>query len=244
MRLTNNTILVTGGGSGIGLAFAEKFLELGNRVIICGRNSKELEVAARQHPDLVTLCCDLTDAGQMAELVQTIEGEFSDLNILVNNAGIQFNYRFDDGGDHLARIDEEVNANFTSHLRLTDALLPLLLAKPYAAIVNVSSALSRVPKESAPVYCATKAGIHIFSRALRYQLENTPVKVFEVVPALVDTAMTAGRGKGKIPPAAVASEAIDGLGRDRYYIKIGKTKILFALHRWLPSLADRIIRKG
>ena len=244
MRLAGNTVLVTGGGSGIGLAFAEKFLELGNRVIICGRNSKKLEAAARQHPSLATLCCDLTDAGQMAAMVRKIGNEFPDLNILVNNAGIQFNYRFDDGADHRARIDEEINANFTSHLRLTDALLPLLLAKPHAAIVNVSSALSRVPKESAPVYCATKAGIHIFSRALRYQLEDTPVKVFEVVPALVDTAMTAGRGKVKIQPAAVASEAIDGLGRDRYYIKIGKTKILFALHRWLPSLADRIIRKG
>lgn len=244
MRLTNNTILVTGGGSGIGLACAEKFLELGNRVIICGRNSRKLGLAARRHPGLATFCCDLTDPEQVAALVQTIEDEFSDLSVLVNNAGIQFNYRFDGGGDHVAKIDEEVNANFTAHLRLTDALLPLLLAKPHAAIVNVSSALSRVPKESAPVYCATKAGIHIFSKALRYQLEDTPVKVFEVVPALVDTPMTAGRGKGKIPPAAVASEAIDGLGRDRYYIKIGKTKILFALHRWLPSLADKIIRKG
>lgn len=244
MILTNNTILVTGGSSGIGLAFAEKFLEMGNRVLVCGRNPKNLEQVARQHPGMATLCCDLTDAGQMAALVRTIRDQFSGLNILVNNAGIQFNYRFDDGKDHLARIDEEVNANFTSHLRLTDALLPLLLAKPHAAIVNISSALSRVPKESAPVYCATKAGIHIFSRALRYQLENTPVKVFEVVPALVDTAMTAGRGKGKISPAAVASEAIHGMGSDRYYIKIGKTKILFALHRWLPSLADRIIRKG
>lgn len=244
MKLTDNTVLVTGGGSGIGLAFAAKFLELGNRVIICGRNPKKLELAVHHHPGLATLSCDLTDTAQMAALVQTIKDEFSGLNVLVNNAGIQFNYRFDDGEDHLVRIDEEVNANFTSHLRLTDALLPLLLAKPYAAIVNVSSALSRVPKESAPVYCATKAGIHIFSQALRYQLEGTPVKVFEIVPALVETAMTTGRGKGKISPAAVASEAIHGLGRDRYYIKIGKTKILFALHRWLPSLAGRIIRKG
>ena len=90
MKLTGNTVLVTGGGSGIGLAFAEKFLELGNRVIICGRSSKKLELAARQHPCLATLCCDLTDAGQVMALVEKIKDEFVDLNILVNNTGIQF----------------------------------------------------------------------------------------------------------------------------------------------------------
>ena len=101
-----------------------------------------------------------------------------------------------------------------------------------------------MPKESAPVYCATKAGMHIFSRALRYQLEHSPVKVFEVVPALVDTAMTAGRGKGKIAPQALVEEAIKGIEKDKFHIRIGKTKLLFAIHRQFPFLADKIIRKG
>ena len=244
MKLMDNTVLVTGGGSGIGLAFAEAFLELGNRVIVCGRNRVKLEAVKHRHAALTVLPCDLTDPHSRAGLVEIIKEKFSDLNILINNAGIQHAYRFADGEDHGAKIDEEIAANFTSHVRLTDALLPLLLNKPQAALVNISSALSRVPKESAPVYCATKAGIHVFSQALRYQLEKTSVKVFEVVPALVDTAMTAGRGRGKISPKAVAQEAIQGLRRDRYYIRVGQTKLLFAIHRLIPSLADWIIRKG
>lgn len=244
MRLMDNTILITGGSSGIGLAFAEMFLELGNRVLLCGRNPNKLEAVKSRLPAVTVLPCDLTDTRSREGLAQTIKEKFSDLNILVNNAGIQHNYRFDDGQDHAAKIDEEIAANFTSHVRLTDALLPLLLSKPQAALVNISSALSRVPKESAPVYCATKAGMHIFSKALRYQLEKTSVKVFEVVPALVDTAMTAGRGRGKMSPKAVAQEAIHGLRRDRFYIQVGKTKLLFAMQRLIPSLADRVIRKG
>lgn len=243
MRLVDNTILITGGGSGIGLAFAEKFVELGNRVIICGRNLNKLEAVQRRLA-VTVLECDLADKQSRASLVAVINKNFPDLNILVNNAGIQHVYRFEEGKDHAGKIDEEIAANFTSHIQLTDALLPLLLSKSEAALINISSALSRVPKESAPVYCATKAGIHIFSKALRYQLAKTSVKVFEVVPALVDTAMTAGRGKGKISPVTLVQEAIKGLQSDKYYILIGKTKILFALHRLLPALADRIIRKG
>lgn len=244
MRLMDNTVLITGGSSGIGLAFAETFLELGNRVIVCGRNQNKLETVKNRLPAVTVLPCDLTDTRSRDGLAETIKAKFPDLNILVNNAGIQHNYRFDDRKDHGAKIDEEIAANFTSHVRLTDALLPLLLSKPEAALVNISSALSRVPKESAPVYCATKAGIHIYSKALRYQLEKTSVKVFEVVPALVDTAMTAGRGRGKLSPRALVQEAIHGLRRDRYYIRVGKTKLLFAIQRLIPSLADRIIRKG
>lgn len=244
MRLMDNTVLITGGASGIGLAFAEMFLELGNRVILCGRSPNKLEAVKSRLPAVTVLPCDLTDTRSREGLAKIIKQKFSDLNILVNNAGIQHNYRFDDGEDHGAKIDEEIAANFTSHMRLTDALLPLLLSKPEAALVNISSALSRVPKESAPVYCATKAGIHIFSKALRYQLEKSSVKVFEIVPALVDTAMTAGRGRDKMSPKAVAQEAIHGLRRDRYYIRVGKTKLLFGIQRLIPPLADRIIRKG
>lgn len=244
MKVSEHTILITGGSSGIGLAFAEKFLELGNTVIICGRNRAKLEQAKQQLPMLHTRQCDLTSAGETRNMVGSLTEEFPQLSVVVNNAGIQHNYRFTDDADHWPLIEEEVNANFTAHLRLADALLPQLLSQDEAAIINVSSALSRVPKASAPVYCATKAGIHIFSKALRYQLEATPVKLFEVVPALVDTAMTAGRGKGKISPARVADELIGAMRSDRYYIKVGKTKILMALHRLLPSLADRIIRNN
>jgi short-subunit dehydrogenase involved in D-alanine esterification of teichoic acids len=118
------------------------------------------------------------------------------------------------------------------------------MQQPCAAIVNVTSALAMVPKKSAPIYCATKAAMHNFTKALRYQLENTPVRVFEIIPALVETEMTKGRGKRKITPEALAAEALRGIESDRYEIRIDKTKILFALHRLLPSVAERIIKNG
>ena len=113
-----------------------------------------------------------------------------------------------------------------------------------AAIVNITSALALVPKQSAPIYCATKAAMHNFTKALRYQLESTPIKVFEIIPALVDTEMTRGRGKGKITPEAMVDEALRGIESNKYEIRVAKTKILFALHRFLPSVAERIIRNG
>ncbi|GBE18310.1 putative oxidoreductase [archaeon BMS3Abin16] len=118
------------------------------------------------------------------------------------------------------------------------------MKQPEAAVINVSSALGIVPKESAPVYCATKAAIHSFSKSLRYQLEKTPVKVFEIIPSLVDTDMTRGRGKGKISPETLAKEVIKGLKKDNYEIRVGLVKILFLVNRVLPSLAERVIRNG
>ena len=244
MRLQENTVLITGGASGIGLAFAKKLLALNNLVIICGRRGDKLDAAARAHPGLTALRCDLTVKSEVATLVETIATTYPELNMLINNAGIQLNYRFTDGVDHSADIDTEMEANFTSHARLTNLLLPLLRRHTAAAIVNVSSALSLVPKESAPIYCASKAAMHIFSESLRYQLEDSSVRVFEVVPALVDTAMTAGRGRGKISPDALVDEALSGIARDKFYIKIGKTKLLFAINRLFPSIAKRVIRRG
>ena len=120
----------------------------------------------------------------------------------------------------------------------------MLMDQPSAAIVNITSALAVVPKQSAPIYCATKAALHSFTKALRYQLDGTPVNVFEIIPALVDTAMTKGRGKGKISADALAKEALRGIESDKYEIQIEKTKLLLALNRILPSVAERIIRNG
>lgn len=244
VRLDDKTVLVTGGASGIGLALATRLLALGNRVLVCGRDPGKLDAAVQAHPGLAVLKCDITEAADIERLGATLDHRYGGLDLLINNAGVQYNYRFDDGADHGERIDAEVGINFTAQVRLTDAMLPRLFASPDGAIVNVTSALARVPKESAPVYCATKAGLRVFTQALRYQLEGGPVRVFEVVPALVDTAMTAGRGRNKLSPAALAQEVIDGLRRDRPTILVGKTRLLFALDRCLPGLAARIIRKG
>jgi uncharacterized oxidoreductase len=127
-----------------------------------------------------------------------IENEHSDTNVLINNAGIQLNYHFTEEQHLLNKIDQEINTNFIAPLKLISILLPTLKVNDNAAIVNVTSGLGLVPKKQAPVYCGTKAGLHIFTKSLRYQLQH--VKVFELISPLVDTPMTAGRGKGKITP--------------------------------------------
>lgn len=244
VKLSDNTILVTGGGSGIGLALAKALTIRGNTVLICGRNAKKLETVHTKYPAIDTFSCDITSDQDQQHLIEYITQKYPNLNILINNAGIQHNYNFSDTKSHTGIIEEEVNINFLAHLKLTDRFLPVLMHRPSAAIVNVTSALALVPKQSAPIYCATKAAMHNFTKALRYQLEDTSVSVFEIIPALVDTEMTKGRGKGKITPETLVTEALRGIETNKYEIRIEKTKILFALNRFLPSIAERIIRNG
>lgn len=245
MELSDNTVLITGGGSGIGLALAKAFARHErNMVIVCGRSAQKLDAVHAVNPTIVRIPCDITNDRDQQRLVEVVTQRYPGLNILINNAGIQHNYSLTDRQNHADLIENEVNVNFLAHAKLTDRLLPALLRQQSAAIVNITSALAVVPKQSAPIYCATKAAMRSFTKALRYQLENTAVQVFEIVPALVDTEMTKGRGKGKITPEALAEEALRGIESNKHEIRIEKTKLLFALHRLLPTVAERIIRGG
>lgn len=170
--------------------------------------------------------------------------DYPDVNILINNVGIQSNYDFADRAISVDRVDTELDINLVAPLYLTKQFLPQLLTKQSAAIVNISSGLAIVPKQSAPIYCASKAALHSFTRALRWQIESTTVKVFEVIPPIVDTPMTAGRGRGKISPETLVAEFWTDFERDRYEIRIGKTKLLVILDRIMPTLAEQFIRSG
>ncbi|NOZ03904.1 MAG: SDR family NAD(P)-dependent oxidoreductase [FCB group bacterium] len=244
MKINNQTALITGGASGIGLALTKRFLDAGNKVIIVGRNKQKLESVKSLSPGLITYQCDLSNYSQVESLKDRIANKHSDLSILVNNAGIQYNYRFTEDSDVINKIAREVEINLAAPIKLVSLLLPILLRQKSAAIINVSSGLGLVPKESAPVYCATKAGIHIFTKALRYQLENTSVRVFEIIPPLVDTDMTQGRGKGKISADDLAKEFFREFAKNHYEINIGKVKLLRLINRLSPALAEKILRKG
>jgi len=244
MITSGNTVLITGGSSGIGLALAKRFLELKNKVIITGRDTTKLEQIKNDFPEIITFAGDLTDKNSLDELVLFIEQQHSDLSILVNNAAVQFNYNFTDEPDLTYKVDYEVSANLTAPVKLTGLLLPLLLKNKNSAIVNVSSGLFIAPKKSASVYCATKSGIHSFSKTLRYQLENTDTKVFEIIPALIDTPMTSGRGKSKITPEQLTDEFLRNFKADKLESYIGKTKLLKLVNRLSPRLADEIMKKG
>lgn len=240
MSTQGNTVLITGGSSGIGLALARKFLQARNTVIITGRDSQKLADVKQIFPDIITEVADLRDFHDLQRLVNS----YPNVNILVNNAGIQYNYEFTNPEITPELIETELRTNLIAPLQLIKLMLPHLLNKPEAAIINVSSGLGLVPKESAPVYCGSKAGIHIATKALRWQLETTSIKVFEIIAPLVDTPMTQGRGKSKISPEALVNEFWHDFTRDRYEMRIGKTKLLFFLQRWFPQVAENILRPG
>lgn len=163
---------------------------------------------------------------------------------MVNNAAVQYNYQFTDEQNLTYKIDYEISANLTAPIKLTTLLLPLLLKHKNSAVVNVSSGLFIAPKKSASVYCATKSAIHSFSKTLRYQLENTDTKVFEIIPALIDTPMTKGRGKSKLTPEKLAKEFIQNFNSDKFESYIGKTKLLKLISQISPKLADKIMKNG
>lgn len=236
MRTTGQKVLITGGGSGIGLALAQQFHKAGNQVIVIGRGKAPLDAATAKLPGVVSRVADVSDPVHRSRLVE----EFPDVSVLVNNAGIQRNGAF--SAMSVSEIESELAINLVAPVMLCHAFLPHLVQRPEAAIVNVSSVLAIVPKESAAIYCASKAALHSFSRTLRWHLEGTTVRVFEVLPPLVDTAMAAGRGKGKISPDAVAAAFWAGFQADRTEMFIGKAKAARFINRLSPALAERIIR--
>ena len=242
MKLSDNTVFITGGASGIGFALAKGFLELKNTVIICGRNSGKLKRVKERFPDIHVIPCDVTNEDDLKKAFEFIKNEFGGLDILVNNAGIQYRFDFCTDKDAIRKIDEEIDINFRAVVRVTNIFMPLLEKVPQAAIVNVSSGLGIVPKKSAPGYCATKAAIHAFSKSLRYQLEKTSIKVFELFPPLTDTDMTRGREDDihKESPDFVANKFFTKFAKDHCEIKPGLMNImLLQMNRFLPSLARK-----
>lgn len=186
MDLASNTVLITGGASGIGLALATRFLAAGSEVILCGRREEKLREAQGKHPQLKIRVCDLTGEADRLSLYEGVIHEFPRLNVLVNNAGIQ--RRFGLLRDQqLAPIREEVAINFEAPVHLSALFIPHLLKQRRPAIMNVTSGLSFVPMASAPVYSATKAALHSFTLSLRHQLAETPIEVIEIIPPAVDT---------------------------------------------------------
>ncbi len=254
MKLNDHKVLVTGGSGGIGIAIARHFVSLGNRVAICGRDQSRLDAArAKLGDDVIAIRSDLASPDAAQKLAQDTQDALGGLSILVNNAAIQFNYSFldDDSNTRFRDVQNEIQVNFTSVVNLTLACLPMLGHHDPAAVINISSGLAIAPKADAAVYCATKAAIHSYSRTLRYQCEDSApnIKVFEVLPPLVDTAMTEGHvvkgaanGDGKISVEDVMAGISRGLRDDHYEINIGKVKLFRIIDRIAPGIAARIVR--
>lgn len=238
MNTSQQTVLITGGTSGIGLALARAFLAAGSQVIVTGRDQAKLAAVQSELPSIQTELADMSDYAALDRLAERC----SAVTILINNAGVQYIYNLSDANVAIERIKQELDINLAGPLHLTCRMLPELCRKPSAAIVNISSSLAFAPKQSAPVYCASKAGMHAFTKTLRWQLEQTTVKVFEIIPPLVDTAMSAGRGSGKISPDELASAFLAAFARDEYEVRIGRARQLLMLQRLLPGFVERRMR--
>ncbi len=194
MNLTNRTVLITGGTSGIGLGLAAAFHRSGSRVIVCGRDRDRLASAQERIPGVAALRCDLARSPERRRLVAEVIRRFPDLDVLVNNAGIQRYVDLTKGWRELKSGEDEIGINFVAVVDLTALFMRHLLKRPSAAIINVSSGLGFMPMLDTPVYNATKAAVHTYTLVLREQLKDTPVKVIEIVPPMVDTGLNrAGR---------------------------------------------------
>ncbi|GAA0554477.1 SDR family oxidoreductase [Chitinophaga japonensis] len=238
MKTQNNTMLVTGGSAGIGFAIAKLFNEKGNKVIITGRDASRLEQAAAQLPGVTPLISDVTSEADVDKLVETLRTQFPALNVLVNNAGYAAYYQLAGGGENWPEAQAEMHTNYLSLVRLTEKLLPLLQQQPAAAVVNVSSIVAYAPGLRLPTYSASKAAVHAYTRVLRLALQDTPVKVFELMPPLVNTSFSAAiGGENGIPPETVAQELLAHMERDEYSIHVGDTANIYALLRESPDKA-------
>lgn len=245
MKLANSTALITGATSGIGLALSRKMSSCGCKVIAVGRSKERLERIAQEREGVTTIRCDLSSKAETLDLVKQVYSLGAPVSILVNNAAVQYTPKFTDEDFSFDGIEREINTNLTSVAWLTAQFLPMLMsATDGAAIVNMSSGLAIYPKTSSAIYCATKAAIHSLSQSLRYQLDGTGIGVTEVLLPLVDTAMTEGRGKGKVTPEAAADAVVHALVHDIEEQYVGKAKLLPILSYIAPSLARRILKNS
>lgn len=189
MKLTGNTILITGGSSGIGLAFAERFISAGNKVIVCGRREQVLQNAKETLPGIITRVCNLDAESDRVALFDWVTANYPEVNVLVNNAGIQqrFNVLTADAKNNWSNFNKEITTNIEAPFHLSMLFAPFFATKDEAAIINVTSGLAFTPFAIAPIYSATKAALHSFTMSLRHQLSDTSVEVIEVAPPAVNT---------------------------------------------------------
>lgn len=218
MKLSGNKILITGGATGIGLGLAERFIKEGNTVIICGRREAALKKAADLFPSLITKVCNLGEEQSRVSLYNWISGHHPDLNVLVNNAGIQ-NWMKVSDDDFYEKAASEIEINVTAPLHLTNLFLNLPSLR---TIMNVTSGLAFIPLAKVPVYCGTKAFLRSFTLSLRYSLKERGIEVIEIVPPALNTDL-GGVGLHNAFPSV--SEFIETIFEQ---LKEGRTELAFS----------------
>jgi uncharacterized oxidoreductase len=200
MKTTGNTILITGGGSGIGRGLAEAFHALGNHVIVAGRRQQALDETVAANSGMKSITLDIEDGANIRSCADHLTKQYPALNVLINNAGIMRAEKLQAQQHYLADAEAIIATNLLGPIHLTAALLPLLQKQPYSAIMNVSSGLAFVPLALTPTYCATKAAIHSYTQSLRYQLRASTTEVLELIPPYVATDLMGGASDPRAMP--------------------------------------------
>jgi uncharacterized oxidoreductase len=247
MRMTNNTILITGGTSGIGYEIARQLCE-NNTVIITGRNSDKLEKTKRKLKKVHTFQCDVAKPQEIIALHDQVSKMFPELNILINNAGMMKKIDLQEGKD-LNTLTEEIETNLSGTIRMSMQFLPLLKKQRKAAIVNVSSLLAFAPIATTPVYCATKAAVHSYTKSLRIQLRDTNIKVFDLAPPAIETTMMdtfdahEQKGMSLMGVSKLVKIAIKKMECNVLEIRPGLSNTVKIISRLSPNLALNILNK-
>ncbi len=221
MKLTQNTILITGGGAGIGLALTERFHAAGNTVLICGRDAAKLQAAANRLTGLRTLVCDVAQPAERQRLFDWATSEAPGLNVLLNNAGIQREVLLGDDSEDWAVRATEIAINLEAPMHLVALFGAHLQRQTDPVIINISSGLAFVPLARVPIYSATKAAIHSYTQSLRYQMASTPVQVIEVIPPAVHTELGGTDHSFGVPLAEYADSVMAQLATDSQEITYG-----------------------
>jgi uncharacterized oxidoreductase len=246
MKLTGRTILITGGSAGIGLAFALKFLELGNEVIVTGRRQAALDEVKAKHPRLHIIQSDAADTAQIAALAARVKVEFPKLDVLMNNAGILLYKNLKATASDLDGLMAEMNINVGGVLRTMSAFVGILTANK-GTVINVSSGLAFVPLPPAPIYSATKAAIHSYTQSLRFQLEEIGVEVIELMPPAVKTDLTAALSEGGaslMTTDELVKQSFASLKAGALEIRPGQSKTLAWMRRLAPGFINRQLWKA
>ncbi|MET4140980.1 SDR family NAD(P)-dependent oxidoreductase [Pedobacter sp. UYP1] len=244
MNLKNKTILITGGASGIGLEAAKQFLALGANVIITGRNQEKLDAAKKAHPQIVAIQSDVANATDAESLFRQVTA-LGGIDILYNNAGVGVPpINLGVANDkHLKGAVYEMEVNYFGVIRLNNLFLEMLKSRKESALINTTSILSTLPSLLEATYSASKVALAFYTRSLREHLRiiNSHVKIFELLPPVVDTDMVADRDGKKISPETLVKGLIRGLEKDQYAIRIGDAKVLYQINRIFPKLAFKLV---
>jgi uncharacterized oxidoreductase len=242
MRLAGKRVMVTGGSAGIGLELARR-LAAENQVVITGRDEERLARARTEIAGVHTRRLDVSSEDEAHHAVAWVDAELGGLDVLVNNAGLLRGYRLADV-DVAGKSNEDVEVNLLGTLRMTRLALPLLRVSGGGAIVFMSSAVALAAVPGFTVYSATKAAVHSLARSLRAELKPMDIRVFEVLPPLVDTGPVRNLDVAKLSPGAVADAIIAGVERDREEIRVAQVRQLAIVARIMPGLAARLVQRA